>query len=379
VARVLVISLSDLGRDARVDRQIRSLSGGHEVLAAGFGAPRDGIASIPLVEAARGTAGWWSRRLAMELLRTVGADLSADRVQPGMSRWRIALSGTRPDLVIANDMSAVPLAFEAAGNAPVVIDLHEYAPREHEENLLWRLTVAPQTRRLLRRFLPRAAELITVNNPIAETYAGSYGRTPVVITNAAAQSHLAPTPVTPGRIRMVHHGAALRGRRLETMIDLVKALDSRFTLDLFLVGDPSYVAELQARAGSGSRIRLHEPLAMGDIVKRLNEFDVGLYLLAPTNFNNLYALPNKFFDFVQARLAVAIGPSPAMAELVRDHGFGIVADSFDPDDLRARLQDLDEEKLGRLKRAADSAAEQLNAERNAEIMRGLVDRVLSGG
>ena len=130
VARVLVISLSDLGRDARVDRQIESLSSDHEILAAGFGAPRDGITSIPLIETPRGSASWWWRRLAMELLRTVRADLSAYRMQPGMSRWRIALSGVRPDLVIANDMSAVPLAFEVAANAPVVIDLHEYARAE---------------------------------------------------------------------------------------------------------------------------------------------------------------------------------------------------------------------------------------------------------
>ena len=60
---------------------------------------------------------------------------------------------------------------------------------------------------------------------------------------------------------------------------------------------------------------------------------MGLYLLAPTSQNNFYALPNKFFDFVQAGLAIAVGPSPAMAKIVNDNRLGIVATDFSPNSL----------------------------------------------
>jgi hypothetical protein len=239
------------------------------------------------------------------------------------------------------------------------------------------MLVAPQINRLLRRYLPAAAEVMTVNDAIAELYKERYARRPVVVTNAARMSRQAPSEVQEGRIRMVHHGGAMRGRRLEAMIDLFDLLDERFTLDLFLLGDRRYISELEARTGGDPRIRVHPALPMERIVDELNRFDVGLYILSPSNFNNLNALPNKFFDFVQARLAVAIGPSPAMADLVSSYGFGIVADSFEPASLASRLLRLTAEQLAQLKLAAHRAALDLSAERNGEIMREVLARAMA--
>jgi hypothetical protein len=374
MARVLVISLSDLGRDARVDRQIEFLAADHEVVAAGYGAPRHGASYIPLVQVPRGSLHWLARRIGMEMLRTLRADQLAYWIEAGHREWRAALAAVSPDLVVANDLSAAPLAFAAAAGAPVVLDLHEYAPLEHEENLQWRVLVAPQIDRLLQRYLPVAADVITVNDAIAMAYDQRYGRRPTVITNAARMSSHRPSEVLDARVRMVHHGSAIRGRHLESMIDLLDLLDDRFTLDMFLVGDERYIRELTTRANADPRINVHPPLSMDRIVGELNRFDIGLYILSPSNFNNLNALPNKFFDFVQARLAVAIGPSPAMADLVNSYGFGIVADSFEPATLASRLLELTAERLAHLKLATHLAAPDLSAERNGEIMRAVVAR-----
>ena len=64
---------------------------------------------------------------------------------------------------------------------------------------------------------------------------------------------------------------------------------------------------------------------MHELPRMANDYDVGLYLLPPTNFNQRYALPNKFFEFIQGRLAIAIGPSPEMAKLVeRSNADGVI-------------------------------------------------------
>jgi hypothetical protein len=215
-----------------------------------------------------------------------------------------------------------------------------------------------------------------VNQPIAAEYDRHYGRHPVVITNAARMLRQLPSEVLPGRVRMVHHGAAVRSRGIESTIDLMALLDERFTLDLYLVGEGSYVQELTARCAHDSRITVHPPIAMERIATEINRFDVGLYLLAPVNFNNMYALPNKFFDFVQARLAVAIGPSPAMASIAAEHGFGVVADSFDPSSLASRLGGLRDADVVDLKQAAHRAAGELSAESNADCLRAVVREVL---
>ncbi len=82
----------------------------------------------------------------MEVLRTVRADTLAYWIEADNREWRAPFADACPDLVVANNMSAAPLALAVAAGAPVVVvDLHEYAPQEHEQNLPWRILVAPRT------------------------------------------------------------------------------------------------------------------------------------------------------------------------------------------------------------------------------------------
>ena len=57
-----------------------------------------------------------------------------------------------------------------------------------------------------------------------------------------------------------------------------------------------------------------------------------------------------------------VGPSPDMAELVREHGIGLVTEGADAVSLRAVLEELDAERVDAFKRAADAAAHELSAE-----------------
>jgi hypothetical protein len=116
---------------------------------------------------------------------------------------------------------------------------------------------------------------------------------------------------------------------------------------------------------------------MRELVSMANAYDVGLFLLPPNNLNRRYALPNKFFEFVQARLAVAVGPSPEMAALVRRHGLGVVAADFTPEALAAELNSLDADQIAGFKLASDAAACELSAERNAEAILSAIDTALA--
>lgn len=39
-------------------------------------------------------------------------------------------------------------------------------------------------------------------------------------------------------------------------------------------------------------------------------------MIPPATFNHIWCLPNKFFDFLQARLGIVTGPSPERARIV---------------------------------------------------------------
>ncbi len=176
---------------------------------------------------------------------------------------------------------------------------------------------------------------------------------------------------------LLHHGACTPSRHLEEMIHMFRFLDARYHLDFMLLpSNRRYLRKLKQEAAFCPRIRFVDPVPMPEIPAKTNLYDIGLFLLPPVNFNYAHALPNKFFEFVQARLAVAIGPSPEMAGLARQYGFGVIAQSFAPRDLAERLNCLTADEIQTLKLAAHRAAKDLCAENNAPIIRAEVERVL---
>jgi hypothetical protein len=178
---------------------------------------------------------------------------------------------------------------------------------------------------------------------------------------------------------LIHHGGALRGRRLEQMIEAVAHCDPRYSLHFMLTpNQPDYLAHLRvfAEQAAPGRVIFHDPVHPDQIVQEIAHYDIGFYLLQPDNYNNQVALPNKLFDFINAGLAVCIGPSPEMARLVREHGCGIVTPSFDTAAVAATLNALRPEDIRAMQQGAARAREALNAQVEMGRVVAIYDRLL---
>jgi hypothetical protein len=124
-------------------------------------------------------------------------------------------------------------------------------------------------------------------------------------------------------------------------------------------------------------IRFRDPVPYSQLVATLSEYDVSLVFLPPTNFNLKNALPNKFFEAVQARIGLIVGPSPAMVALVEQYGLGAVTADFSADSLRTTLHGLTAEKISEWKRAADAAARPLSAESQVLAWQKAVEEIVT--
>lgn len=373
--KILIISFSVIHSDPRVMRQICLLESRYTITVAGFGQNPD--AAVEFIDLTRPLTSLLTKvRWGVKLLLGFFESYYWNRVEVRSAQEKI--NGLMFDLVIANDISALPLALRLAAGRPVLMDAHEYSPREFDDKWMWRLLFGRYHHDLCRRYLQRAAGMVTVCQGIADEYARHYGVAPEVVHNAPLDQKLAPSPVQSGQVRLVHHGAAIRSRHLETMIEVMKYLDGRFSLDFMLVeSDPAYMRDLRRHAAADERIRFIPAVPMGEICSTLNKYDVGIYLLPPVNFNHEHALPNKFFEFIQARLAVAIGPSPEMARIVRAFGCGVVADSFDPRELAGVISKVSEGELVRYKTAADVAATEVNYEMGGRVLLQNIEQLLA--
>lgn len=377
--KLLVISFSEIKNDPRVYRQVNLLREQYHVTVAGLGnCPMSGIDWVAINTPPRTLLD----RLGYVALLGLR---QFERAYWGRSAHQVALNllkGRKFDLILANDLDALPLALRVADHAPILLDAHEFSPLENADHFLWRLVVQPYKNYLCRIYLHQSASMLTVCEGLAREYERVYGIKAKVLMNAPMFHSLTPSHMEEGRIRLIHHGGATPGRHLELMIEMMDYLEERFTLDFMLVPNNSnylarnYLASLKRRAAANPRIRFLEPVPMLEISKKINEYDIGVYILKPNNFNNAHSLPNKFFEFVQARLGIAIGPSPEMARLVKHYNFGVVANDFSPQALAERLNALTVEDMVKFKRAADDAAHELCFEKNAEVLLGEVRKLI---
>ncbi|MEP6924226.1 MAG: capsular biosynthesis protein, partial [Pyrinomonadaceae bacterium] len=279
------------------------------------------------------------------------------------------------DFVIANDIETLPLAMRLARKeTPVILDAHEYSPLEFEDNLRWRVLQKPLIDYICREYIPRVIAATTVCNGIAEMYERNFGKKFEVITNAAKYEELPVLPTNPDKIKLIYHGLAHPSRQTEKQIEMMQFLDQRFELNLMLVGDNNYIENLKKKAVSLTNVKFLPPVPTGEIARFTNQFDIGIFLLPPTNFNYKYALPNKFFEFVQARLAIAVSPSLEMAKLVKEFDLGLVANDFTPRSMATEIGKLTAEKINYFKSQANKHAAQLSAESNREKFLNIVNK-----
>lgn len=378
--KALVLVFSNLKHDARVKRQISWLMKTHTVTAVCFDAEdTPGVAFIRISQ----TRLKLPRKALLALALLFRAHPSAYRLFHDYGFLKSQLKGPY-DLIVANDIDTLPLAFALKGSARIIFDAHEYAPRHFENNKIWKTFFQPFYLNLCRRYIPRADGMLTVGKGLADEYEKNFSVKPVIITNATRYVHIHPSDVKANRIRLVHHGIVNPSRRLELMIDMMEHLDERFTLDMILMTSDyasartkAYIASFRQKAGANPRIKILPPVKSDEVVHAINPYDIGVFLIPPVNFNYANTLPNKLFDYIQARLGIAIGPTPEMAAIVNRYGNGVVAEDFSPQSLAARLQSLTTEGVARFKQQSATAAKELNAEKNEIVFNDLLNKTYS--
>lgn len=368
--RLLIISFSPIASDARVLKQVRAFAERYRVTTCGYGpSPDDDVEHLRIGDDVRADDTEF-KLIAARLWRVAYSSTGAVR------EARRLLRGRRFDVVLADDVETVPVALEIAPASKVHADLHEYSPRLHDEVPAWMRWRAPYVRWLCRRFAAKAASTTTVGNGLAREYQREFGFLPEVVTNATPYVDLTPSAGAEP-VRLVHSGAALRNRDLGLLVDGVARASRPTTLDLFLQpNEPAYLEELKVQAaGSGGRVTVHPPVPYDQLIDTLHAYDVGVHVLPPVNFNNRNALPNKFFDYVQARLGLIVGPSAEMAQTVKDRGLGLVTSDFTAEALATALDGLTAADAARFKAASAEAAHELSAEQQVAGWVRAIDRI----
>lgn len=276
------------------------------------------------------------------------------------------------DILVVQDLFLLPLAFQLKKGAKIIFDAREYYPSQNEESLFFRMFEKPERIRLCRNYFHQCDQILTVSFGLKKKYEADFDVHVEVFQSIPNFSDQQPATVEESNFKIVHHGMANRNRQIENMIETVKRLDNRFTLDLYLKGDRFYMNELKNLIQDEPRIRILEPVPYEKIVETLNNYDIGLFYVEPTTFNLKHCLPNKLFEFIQGRLMVAIGPSPDMKKVVYGYNCGVVSDEFTVESMAKALSDINADEILKYKQNSHDAASVLCFENERKILDDLL-------
>lgn len=393
---ILLLSYSNLNRDPRVKKQMFALIKDYSLFTAGYNATEEQLPFIQLNYTSNKANFTFHlhyptliRKFFSFFILVVNKAKQVNRKKYYENKYwdkerindlvKLKKTFTKIDLIIANDIDTLPLALALKQtNTRIIFDAHEYHPREFEENKEWIKNRQPYITYLCHTYLKQADTIFTVCNGIAQEYKNIFNVDVGVMTNTANYNKdLYPNLSDSITVKLIHHGAAIRSRQIETMIEMITFLDARFELYLMLIpSDKDYYNSLIESCKNQHRIHFIEPVKTTQISYAINKYDIGVYLISPNNFNNLHSLPNKFFEYIQGRLAIAIGPSPEMKQFVEKYKLGIVSEDFNPKSLAKEINNLTSEKIDYYKAQSHIFAKELSAENNKDLLLKHVKQLL---
>jgi len=372
--KVLIISVTEQDKDPRVMRQINFLKDNFDIYCCGIGNKTFPQEKFFRINASGNSLPTKIKIGVMKLFKLY------EQAEEFILKKKFIVEGKEKapefDVIIANDMDSVPIAFKIFKAKKIIADFHEYAPLEFEDRFYWKYIHTGHVTHQCRKYFPMLDEITTVCNGIAEEYDKNFSRLPMVITNAAGYYDLKPSPVK-DKIRMIHHGAAISSRKLEIMIETARYLDERFSLDFMLVpNEPDYLEKLKEMSKDYKNVNFIKPVALNEIVKFCNPYDIGIVIVPPVNMNYKFGLGNKFFEFIQSRLALVTGPMIEMAYYINKYELGIATKSFVPEEIANEINSLTDEQIQSYKNNSDRFAKELSSETNKEILNGIVTNLL---
>ena len=386
-AHVLVLSYSDLPKDARLLRQIS------ELLRLGFtvstaahnpsGLENGSFLRILHEERRHYNLPSPIRKIisaGVRLRHLILRSLNAHDLEywSGFRRSDFrALRQIPADLIIANDIDTLPLALALKKpGTKVIFDAHEYSPLQGEGNAEWMKSFHSRNLYLCKKYMAQADQCFTVSPDIVDLYEQTTGVRALLMTNAPAYEDLHPVEGTGKVIQLVHHGIATPQRDTHALVRMMDSLGPAYHLTLYINADQDhgYAKELARMCEARENVYLNPGIPPQEITRTINQYDIGVHRLPPTSTNHELALPNKFFEFIQARLAMVISPGRSMARIVREEGLGAVAKDHSIDAMVAAIRSLHREQIMDCKRRAHTLASRYSAESNMALLR---DRVLA--
>ncbi len=249
-------------------------------------------------------------------------------------RWSLAiwrfLRGHHIACINCHSLPVLPLcvALKLRHRAVLVYDTHE---------LETETSVSKGLRKKLAKLLEgsfiRFADItIVVGAMIADWYRDAYEmQRPYVVRNVPDNKNTAllPRAASPLRAKLglgddalivLYLGKLSVNRGIERLLDVFSEANN--PVHLVFMGDGELAEMIQHYGRLHPTIHYLPPVPMAEVVAHARGADMGVSVIDHSCLSYTYAMPNKFFEYLQAGVPVLIGDMPEQREIIDKHHAG---------------------------------------------------------
>ncbi len=251
----------------------------------------------------------------------------------------------KKDILLSNDLDTLLPNFLIGKlmRKQLVYDSHELFTEIPE------LIHRPKTQKIWlaieKQIFPKLKNVYTVNASIATIYKKKYGVAVHVVRNIAPKLtndnvdlDLSNRIKGTGRMLILQGAGINVDRGAEEAVEMMQYLKD---VVLYIIGNGDAIEGLKKMTKAlnlETKVIFIDRLPYEELMEYTKIADLGLSLDKGTNLNYEYALPNKIFDYIQAKTPLLVSNRKLVSELVKKYDVGLVVTKLDPQHLAEHIQ-----------------------------------------
>jgi len=192
--------------------------------------------------------------------------------------------------------------------------------------------------------LPKLKNCYTVSNSIAKYYNIKYNIGFEVIRNVPNQIKNIETSSFPfktiNKKIILYQGAINKGRGLELMLETMQFLENTIFI---CIGNGDLEKKIKQKVidlNLEEKVKFISKITPTELKKLTPLTDLGISLEEDLGLNYKYALPNKLFDYIQAKVPVLVSNLPEMEQIILKYPIGQIVLDRNPQSLANQINNI---------------------------------------